>query len=653
MLKTYAFTYTARNWKKIIPIAIGILFFPFIIIAVVVTMMQSLYIESDETNKYIEVVQEFNNEKGVDIDYALLVGIDAVRYLQDFSQANETNIRELAEMFLEKTDNKKDNVSKKETGITKQEFDKAIFLGDSITYALGKFVPSVSSRTVATGGYTTKDAINKLANKVIAQKPSIIIINFGTNDAGANNPQSFIKNYKELINKLQKEIPGVKIYINKIFPGDSSKKENSGYLKVIKNIPAYNNVLPQIAKETGVTLIDCTNQVISGVYDDALHFKSSFYEKWLSEMEKQVTGSVLSTSDYRIKTIEEVGKELGFSDTDIKLAKEMSSKAGELLGNWDNVDIVVDVTGQKGTATEIQFISSVLPGALQNYKKYKVYPSITIAQSILESGWGKSGLTKKGNNLFGIKSSSSWKGESINMRTAEYTSSNKKYYINANFRKYPTLADSILDHGKFLNENSRYANHGVFIAENSSKQAFALQRAGYATSPTYAIQLISLIQRYNLDRYDTSEYVSSLEKNDKSDFVVKGESKYIWSLPGHTGISSQYGYRICPYHGKELHPGIDIPAPSGTSVLATASGKVITAKYHNSLGNYIEIDHGDGIVSRYAHNSKLLVHVGDIVKQGQVISKVGSTGSSTGAHLHFEIRVDGKSKAPFNYVKPK
>ena len=147
--------------------------------------------------------------------------------------------------------------------------------------------------------------------------------------------------------------------------------------------------------------------------------------------------------------------------------------------------------------------------------------------------------------------------------------------------------------------------------------------------------------------------MSSLEKNDKSDFVVKGESKYIWSLPGHTGISSQYGYRICPYHGKELHPGIDIPAPSGTSVLATASGKVITAKYHNSLGNYIEIDHGDGIVSRYAHNSKLLVHVGDIVKQGQVISKVGSTGSSTGAHLHFEIRVDGKSKAPFNYVKPK
>lgn len=662
MLRTYSVSYTVTRWKKKVAIALVILFLPiFIIIAIVVTMTQSVYMEADETNIYLEVVEEVESENGVNIDYSQLVGIDAVRYMQDFSKATETNVRELAEMFIKK-ETGESKVVKKESTITKEQFDnETVFLGDSLTYALAKFVPSVANQSVAVGGYTTKDAANKLADKVIAKKPKIVIASFGTNDAGANNPASFIKNYKELINKLQQGIPGVKIYINQIFPGDSSKKENSGYLKVIKNIPAYNKVLPQIAEETGATLIDCTSKVAPGVYDDALHFKSSFYKKWLSEMENQVVGGAISSSgsndNYRVKTIEEVAKELGFSDTDIKLAKELSGKAQELIGDFGDIEIdinaVADVTGQKGTAAEVQFISSVLPGALESYKKYKIYPSVTLAQAILESGWGKSGLTKKANNLFGIKSSSAWKGESINMKTAEYTKSNSKYYINADFRKYPTLADSIIDHAKFLNENSRYAKHGVFTAENSSKQAFALQRAGYATSPIYAVQLISLIEKYDLDRYDTNEYMTSADKKSESNFVVKGEGKYIWPLPGHTKISSQYGYRICPYHGKELHPGLDIPAPSGTDVLATASGRVITARFHNSLGNYVEIDHGNGIVSRYAHNSKLLVKVGDTVKQGQVISKVGSTGSSTGPHSHFEIRVDGQAKPTLNYVKPK
>ena len=565
-------------------------------------------------------------------------------------------------MFIKK-ETGGNKVVKKESTITKEQFENdTVFLGDSLTYALAKFVPSVANQSVAVGGYTTKDATNKLADKVIAKKPSIVIISFGTNDAGANNPASFIQNYKELISKLQTGIPGVKIYINQIFPGDASKTTNKGYLKVIKNIPSYNKVLPTIAQETGATLIDCNNQVKSGVYDDGIHFKKDFYKNWLNEMEKQVVGGAISGSgsNYGVKTIEEVGKELGFSDTDIKLAKELSGKAQELIGDFGDTDIEIDmnavaadIKGQKGTAKEVKFIASIVPGAMESYKKYKVYPSVIIAQAILESGWGQSGLTKKANNLFGIKSSSAWKGESVNMRTAEYTKSNSRYYINANFRKYSSLSASIVDHGKFLEENSRYRNHGVFSAKNASEQAFALQKAGYATSPTYAIQLIKLIKRYNLDRYDSKEYMASSDRKNESPFVPKGESKYIWPLPGHTRISSPYGYRICPYHGKELHPGLDIPATSGTNVLATASGRVITARFHNSLGNYVEIDHGNGIVSRYAHNSKLLVKVGDTVKQGQVISKVGSTGSSTGPHSHFEIRVDGQAKPTLNYVKPK
>ena len=83
-------------------------------------------------------------------------------------------------------------------------------------------------------------------------------------------------------------------------------------MKVIKNIPSYNKVLPRVAEETGVTLIDCNNQVKSGVYDDGIHFKKDFYKHWLNEMERQVVGGAISSSgsNYGVKTIEEVAKEL-------------------------------------------------------------------------------------------------------------------------------------------------------------------------------------------------------------------------------------------------------------------------------------------------------------------------------------------------------
>lgn len=129
---------------------------------------------------------------------------------------------------------------------------------------------------------------------------------------------------------------------------------------------------------------------------------------------------------------------------------------------------------------------------------------------------------------------------------------------------------------------------------------------------------------------------------------------YIWPVPGWRSISSDYGERICPFHGREFHTGIDIPAKSGTPVKATAAGTVITAKYDDGYGYYIIISHGGGMYSLYAHNSSLLVRKGQYVSQGQTISRVGSTGNSTGPHLHFEIRKGNSSRNtvdPLNYVK--
>ena len=116
--------------------------------------------------------------------------------------------------------------------------------------------------------------------------------------------------------------------------------------------------------------------------------------------------------------------------------------------------------------------------------------------------------------------------------------------------------------------------------------------------------------------------------------------------------SSGYGFRIDPFTGKRaFHQGVDFAAKAGTPIKAAAGGVVVYSDHHAEYGNMIEIDHGDDLVSRYAHASKLLVKLGQVVLQGQEIAKVGSTGRSTGAHLHFEIRHKGKPQNPSRFLK--
>lgn len=103
-------------------------------------------------------------------------------------------------------------------------------------------------------------------------------------------------------------------------------------------------------------------------------------------------------------------------------------------------------------------------------------------------------------------------------------------------------------------------------------------------------------------------------------------------------LTSKYGYRICPYHGPETHSGVDLADSSGTPIYAVQSGVVITATSHSSYGNYIIVNHGDVIHTLYAHLSSIKVNKGDKVGKGQLIGLMGSTGNSTGPHLHFEVR---------------
>ena len=142
------------------------------------------------------------------------------------------------------------------------------------------------------------------------------------------------------------------------------------------------------------------------------------------------------------------------------------------------------------------------------------------------------------------------------------------------------------------------------------------------------------------------------EQRRQNNVTIDSETSYLWPLPGYYRLSSMFGYRIHPITGRaHSHTGIDIPAPANTPILACKSGQVVTSAYHYSYGNYVVIDHGNGNSTLYAHMSSRAVSEGEMVTQGQTIGYVGTTGSSTGNHLHLEVRdnytrVDPESKFP-------
>lgn len=130
--------------------------------------------------------------------------------------------------------------------------------------------------------------------------------------------------------------------------------------------------------------------------------------------------------------------------------------------------------------------------------------------------------------------------------------------------------------------------------------------------------------------------------------------KLLPSIPPINGgfYSSNFGWRSDPFTGANaMHEGVDYMVPAGTAIRASAGGVVAFSDYHPQYGNMVEVDHGNDIVTRYAHASKLLVKVGQVVRRGTKLAEVGSTGRSTGNHLHFEVRYKGIAQNPVRFLR--
>ena len=167
------------------------------------------------------------------------------------------------------------------------------------------------------------------------------------------------------------------------------------------------------------------------------------------------------------------------------------------------------------------------------------------------------------------------------------------------------------------------------------------------------------IAEYEADIAAQNETIAALEKavaEEKAKLAAEQGRRYdggifTWPAPSYTRISDDYGTRIHPILGvQQFHNGIDMAAPGGSPILAAYDGTVVAAAYSNSMGNYIMIDHGDSLYTIYMHASALYVSKGQEVSKGQKIAAVGSTGRSTGNHLHFSVRKNGSYVSPWSYL---
>ena len=228
---------------------------------------------------------------------------------------------------------------------------------------------------------------------------------------------------------------------------------------------------------------DASGKQIEVYYDDEGLLVGRKIDGVYYDAKKEKVSKLLSASDYAKQKKELIKK---YQEEDKKAREEREGKAKD--SDYKNP---AGISGNN-----LDFINRIKAGAVESYNKYGVLPSLTIAQAILESGWGKHSI---GNNIFGIKAGSGWNGKVKRVKTSEQRSDGSYYQIYANFRDYDSVDESIIDHAKLLT-GDRYKR--VIAATNYKDACQAVRACGYATSLNYSKNLINIIEQYGLNQWD-------------------------------------------------------------------------------------------------------------------------------------------------------
>lgn len=305
----------------------------------------------------------------------------------------------------------------------------------------------------------------------------------------------------------------------------------------------------------------------------------------------------------------------------------------------------------------------------ETQEQYKIPVSTGIAQLIAESGFGSYGpggesgqgmskLAYNYKNLFGIKyfSGDSYAIGSVDMTTGEETPGGGNITIRAGFSVYRDYGDCIRQRAVMLRKEPYYSRtvsyqnegNGTYTKQQANSFMDGIRKAGWATDLSYTQKCIGHMEKYGLYRFDNMTWEQYLENKESGNSA--GDGKYQNPCPGGV-VTSEFGPRKSPTPGASTyHLGRDYGAPTGTPIVATSSGTVKSVLENSVRGKFVVIDHGGGIESWYQHCSAIYVSAGQSVAGGTPIAAVGTTGISTGAHLHFEIHENGTPVDPRNYL---
>ena len=296
------------------------------------------------------------------------------------------------------------------------------------------------------------------------------------------------------------------------------------------------------------------------------------------------------------------------------------------------------------------FIDSIKDGAIEGWEKFKILPSITIAQAILESNWGKSNLAVKANNIFGIKGD--YNGRKYLHDTWEVDKEGKRFNSTEWFRHYPNIGASVVDHGEFFTSTPwRSNNYKHVIGETDYKiAAQALSDAGYATDPQYADKLINIIETYNLNQWDKKK--GEVIKMAKSIIIDPGHGG---TDPGAIGFGvreKDWNLRISMYQYerlKELGANVAITRTNDKSLDSVARTNVIKNKYDIAISNHWNAFNGKARGIETIHSVKggkeLATNIAEMLLKvtGLPLRRVFSRKNSSGGDYYFMHRLTGST----------
>ena len=393
-------------------------------------------------------------------------------------------------------------------------------------------------------------------------------------------------------------------------------------------------------KSQAQNLTDQKAQLQSQINKLASSKSSAMEQKRLLEQKINILRSEISVSE---KTIASLTAQISQKEEELAAAQEKEAKYYDLflervrsmeedgeVSYWAvlfQVNSFSQLLDQLNNVSDIMDYDNEIMGQLAEAKE-----AVARAKTELESSKREEEAVR--NNLQAQKADLDAEANRVNSLIAQ---------INSQSAAYSSQMEDLAESASEIDSQIRQAEKNYAAQLEAQEKAEAARKAQQAAAAEQARKAAAAAAAAKSGASSSSGAASQ-----STGTPMASSGGWSWPLSGYTHVASSFGYRICPFHGRELHRGVDITAPGGTPIMAARSGVVLVSTYGSSYGNYVTIAHSDGTRSLYAHMSSRAISAGSTVSRGQVIGYVGSTGSATGNHLHFEIWTGSSSNSCVN-----